>query len=345
MLRRFHERAPIYDRENRFFTEDFEELRASGYLRLAVPREFGGFGLTLADVCWYQRRLAYSAPATALATNMHLYWTGEAVDLYRAGDTSCRWILEEAGRGAVFTAGHGEAGNDVPVLLSTSRAERVEGGYRFWGHKIFGSLTPVWTYLGIHAMDASDPAAPKIVHTFMPRDTVGYRIVETWDTLGMRATRSDDTILEGAYVPDRSIPRVLPAGDPSDPFIGVMVAWAELTFASIYLAIVERARDLAVAGLRKRTSVGLGGRSMVYNPMIQYAAAEMAMEIEAIAAQVERAADDWSRGVDHGLGWVTKLVAAKYRSVEDAKRVVVGPPTFEAAGRVALGLGAGMPFF
>ena len=29
MLQRFAERAPQYDRENRFFTEDFEELRAS----------------------------------------------------------------------------------------------------------------------------------------------------------------------------------------------------------------------------------------------------------------------------------------------------------------------------
>jgi len=49
--------------------------------------------------------------------------------------------------------------------------ERGDGGYRLTGHKAFGSLTPVWTYLGMHAMDMSDPSAPKIVHVFMPRDT------------------------------------------------------------------------------------------------------------------------------------------------------------------------------
>ena len=32
LLARCHERAPIYDRENRFFFEDFEELRTAGYL-------------------------------------------------------------------------------------------------------------------------------------------------------------------------------------------------------------------------------------------------------------------------------------------------------------------------
>ena len=31
MLARFEERAAVYDRENRFFTEDFEELRQAGY--------------------------------------------------------------------------------------------------------------------------------------------------------------------------------------------------------------------------------------------------------------------------------------------------------------------------
>jgi len=67
------ERAAAYDRENRFFFEDFSELKEAGYLTVAVPREFGGRGLNLAQVCREQRRLAYHAPATALGINMHLY--------------------------------------------------------------------------------------------------------------------------------------------------------------------------------------------------------------------------------------------------------------------------------
>src|SRR5438105_15743349 len=129
LVARFGERAAVYDRENRFFHEDFEELRQAGYLKLAVPREFGGEGLSLAEVCQQQRRLAYRAPATALATNMHLYWTGVASDLYRAGDPSLAWLLQDAADGEVFAAGHGESGNDLPLLLSTSKAERVAGGY------------------------------------------------------------------------------------------------------------------------------------------------------------------------------------------------------------------------
>jgi alkylation response protein AidB-like acyl-CoA dehydrogenase len=56
--------------------------------------------------------------------------------------------------------------------------------------------------------------------------------------------------------------------------------------------------------------------------MIQHAVADMDIELDAIDAHVARVADDWSAGVDHGGLWPAKLVAAKYRAVEGAKRVV-----------------------
>jgi alkylation response protein AidB-like acyl-CoA dehydrogenase len=42
LLARCAERAPDYDRDNRFFAEDFAELKETGYLACAVPRELGG---------------------------------------------------------------------------------------------------------------------------------------------------------------------------------------------------------------------------------------------------------------------------------------------------------------
>src|SRR4051812_21926235 len=99
LLARFAERAPGYDRENRFFTEDFADMKQAGYLTCAVPSELGGGGLTFAEVMQEQRRLAYHAHATALGINMHLYWTGIAADLWRSGDKSLEWLLTGAVQG------------------------------------------------------------------------------------------------------------------------------------------------------------------------------------------------------------------------------------------------------
>lgn len=322
MLARFSKRMPKHDQENSFFSDDFEELRKTGYLLLAVPVELGGLGFTLPDAVREQRRLAYHAPATALAINMHLYWTGVAADLFRAGDTSLTWLLEEAVRGGVFAAGHAESGNDIPVLLATTRAERVEGGYRFTGRKSFGSLTPVWTYLGIHGMDVSEPTAPRIVHAFMPRDAKGHRVEETWDVLGMRATRSDDTVLDGAFVPDRYVARIVPAGAAGiDSFVLGVFAWALMGFGNIYYGLARRAFDMTIDSIKQRRSIALS-RPLAYHAEVQHNVAEMALALDPIEPHLERVAADWANGVNHGAAWPKELFSAKYHAVESSWRAV-----------------------
>jgi alkylation response protein AidB-like acyl-CoA dehydrogenase len=320
LLNRCRERAPLYDRDNRFCQDDFDELKAAGYLLMAVPKEFGGLGMNLVEVGRETRKLAFYAPATALCLNMHNYWVGDAADAWRAGDTSVEWILQEAAAGEVFAAGHAEHGNDVPGLLSTSKAERVDGGYSFTGRKAFGSLTPVWTRLGMHAMDLSDPAAPKVVHAFMPRDAKGYTIKETWDVLGMRATRSDDTVLEGAFVPDKYIARVIPPGAAGvDAFILGFFTWGLVGFANVYYAIGLRIREVLVEQLKTKTSIALT-RPMIYHPEVQHGVAEITLDLEAMGPHIEAIAADWSEG-RVGPDWFLRLLAMKHRVVESAFRI------------------------
>jgi alkylation response protein AidB-like acyl-CoA dehydrogenase len=332
-LERFWERAPAHDRDGSFFDQDFRDLKEAGYLRLAVPTDLGGLGRNLAEVAREQRRLAYDSAPTALAVNMHVYWTGLAADLWRAGDRSLEWLLRGAAKGEVYAAGHAETGNDLPVLLSTTRATRVEGGYRFTGRKSFGSLGPVWTYMGLHGMDASNPAAPRIVHGFVQRGAKGLAFEETWDVLGMRATRSDDTVLEGAFVPDEHIARVVPAGGAGlDAFVLGVFAWALVGFGNIYCGLARRVFDLTVERLKGKKSLALS-RSMAYHPEVQHAIADMALELEAIEPHLDRIAQDWSSGVGHGATWPEKISPAKHHAVEGSWRVV------DAALDVAGGFG------
>ena len=86
------------------------------------------------------------------------------------------------------------------------------------------------------------------------------------------------------------------------------------------IGLAERARDLAIERVKKKTSVAMS-RSMAYHPEVQHAIAQIFIEVEGMIAQVDRIADDWTKGVDHGELRPAKLVAAKYRCVEGAFRV------------------------
>jgi alkylation response protein AidB-like acyl-CoA dehydrogenase len=79
--------------------------------------------------------------------------------------------------------------------------------------------------------------------------------------------------------------------------------------------------DISVETAHRRKSLALT-RSFAYHPEVQSQVAQMAFRFDAAEALVEKIADEWSRGVDHGGNWPAKLVSAKHVAVEAAKDIV-----------------------
>lgn len=336
LLERFRLRAADYDERNAFFTEDLEELRAIGYLALLVPSELGGAGLGLEQAAAEQARLATAAPATALAVNMHLVWTGVAKILRDRGDSSLEHVLLDAAAGHVFAFGNSEPGNDLVLFDSLTRAEPLPGGgHRFTGTKVFTSLSPAWTRLGVFGRDDSGPE-PRLVHGFVDRDTpespvAGLGTRDDWDTLGMRATQSRTTILDGVEIPAGRMFRSLPVGPNADPLVFAIFAAFELLIASVYLGIAKRALTLAVESAARRTSRKAGGRSLAHDPDVRWRVADAAILLDGLDAPLRSAAADVDALVDRGAHWFPSLVGVKIRTTEAALRIV------ESAVRVAGG--------
>jgi alkylation response protein AidB-like acyl-CoA dehydrogenase len=322
MLESFRQRAAGFDATARFPYDDLADLRRIGWLTAAMPQQRGGFGLDLATLAAEQRRLARYAPATALSTGMHHYWVGLAATLDAFGHPFGERILSWAADGEILASGHAEIGNDIPIALSTTRAERVPGGWRLHGRKLFGSLGPVWDRLGLHAMDTSDPSRPIVVHGFAARATPGVTVVDTWDAHGMRATESHDTVLDGAFVADQDVLCVVPAGPPTDPVLGAMTIWALTLIANVYVGIAERALELAVEHARRATSIAIPGSTFAHHPLVQQQIAHMHLELDAARAVLDRLARDWVEGVDHGANWPVQVFGAKWRATTAAMTVV-----------------------
>jgi len=321
LLARVHERAAAHDRENTFPHDDLAELVAAGYLRAFVPQRLGGAGLTLEEVAREQTRLAAAAPATALAVNMHLVVTGLAAQLVGRGDDAFEFVLRDAAAGEVYAFGNSEAGNDLVMFGSRTRAERQpDGGYRFFGTKIFTSLAPVWTRLATFGRDDADPDAPLLVHGVVGRDGVVTK--DDWDTLGMRATQSCTTVLDGAYAPAAQVYRRLPPGPSADSFIFALFSVFEILLGAVYTGIGRRAIELAVAAARLRTSYKNDGRAYAQDPDIRWRIADAALLQDGAELQVFALARDVDEGTDHGARWFAQLVGLKVRATESARQVV-----------------------
>ncbi|MFS0715354.1 acyl-CoA dehydrogenase family protein [Microbacterium sp. 2P01SA-2] len=321
LLERIRGRAAAVDAENVFPDDDLAELRAAGYLGILVPVEHGGAGLSLAQASVLQQRLAGAAPATALAINMHLVWTGVAKVLSDRGDDALRFVQEGAAAGEVFAFGISEAGNDLVLFGSDTAAEpRPDGGYSFTGTKIFTSLAPVWDRLGLHGLDTTSPDAPQLVFAFVDR-TDAVRTRDDWDTVGMRGTQSRTTELHGALASADRVVRRLSPGPSPDPLVFGIFSVFELLLASVYTGIARRALDLAVAAARARTSKKTG-LPYSQDPDIRWRIAEMALAYDGMLPQLEAIARDIDERADHGGLWFAKLSGLKHRAVTSAKAVV-----------------------
>ena len=332
LLVTFRERAAGYDRDNRFFHETLTDLRSRGYLRLFVPQNMGGLGASILDVTRLQRRLAGADPAAALGINMHLVVTGAALLATRRGLDPARRILAEAARDVLFAFGISEAGNDVMLFDSWSVATPDGGGgYRVSGTKIFTSMSPAWDRLIVHAKveGAGDDGTDRLVFGILGRGD-GVEVQDDWDTHGMRASQSCTTVLSEARLAAGDILDLTPVGPTQDPLRFGIFGCFELTIASVYCGLAERAVALTsdiVAGRASRSK----GIMHSDDPDIRWRLADAAIGLDGAVLQIERLSADLDAAGspdaapgtrDHGPRWYLQFSGVKSRTTQVALRAV-----------------------
>ncbi len=245
----FAPRAAEHDRQNTFVADNFRAMRESGYLRLAVPEELGGLGASMRQVCYAQAELAKHCASTALAVNMHHYLVLANVYRWRHGAAAAEGLLRRvAAEGLVLMTSGGSDG-----IWPSATAVKENGGYRVTGRKMFCSQAPVADALTTMAV-YDDPAEGTVVLLVgIPTGSDGVQILETWDTLGMRATASHDVQLTEVYVADAQVAARRPWGKVDPVLRNAGVHFAP-PVAAVYHGVAAGARDEAVRVVRARRS-------------------------------------------------------------------------------------------
>ena len=209
---KFPPRARKNDAEASFPVENYADMRAAGLMGLMVPENHGGMG---ADFYQYTRaagRLARGDGATAVTFNMHniiiatLAEVNEEALVGRIGGLMAdfrSWVFAEAMAGKVFAASLTEPGAGFHPKSLTTTYERVDGGYKLNGKKSFVSLSENADYYVVAAVaeETLGTGEPRISWLVVADDDPGVSFQRIWDTLGMRATVSNNMLLEDVSIP------------------------------------------------------------------------------------------------------------------------------------------------
>ncbi|PYZ96839.1 acyl-CoA dehydrogenase [Alteribacter lacisalsi] len=238
----FKERAAEYDRNASFPFDNFADLKKAGFFTLTVPESFGGQGGSLYDYLLVQEKIAEGDAATALSLGWH---NGLVMQLRDTGkwepemfEAICREIVKD---GVLINSAATEPATGSPARggKPETRAKRLrDGGYEISGKKTFTSLAPILDYFIVTATveETGETGEFKI-----PRESRGLSIEETWNTLGMRATRSDDLILDRVKINAEDYVAKRQPGHGRGP-----QGWL-LHIPACYIGVAKAARNDAVA--------------------------------------------------------------------------------------------------
>ncbi|MBI2766398.1 MAG: acyl-CoA/acyl-ACP dehydrogenase [Chloroflexi bacterium] len=290
---RFAARAATHDREGSFPFENFDDLREAGFMKLTVPRSQGGFEAPIATYLRVQEELARGDGSTALAFMMHTKLFGQQRDgpsyPERWFDEFCRGAVE---RGWLCNTVATEEGLGSPAGggLPETVAVEVEGGWLVEGRKTFTTMAPLLRYFIVLTRIENAGGPPDVANFVVYRDDPGVRIVETWDSLGMRATGSHDLVMEGCRLSvDRLVTRR--AAGSADLRGAAGMAWFALGVAATTIGVAQAARDYAVAYARERTPTN--GRTIKEYPGVRTRIARIELLLQRSRALVYDAAAAW----------------------------------------------------
>lgn len=279
----FAKRANANDWAGTFPSENYKDLQASGYLTLTVPRDFGGWGADLLEVTLAQQQLAQGDGATALVMSMHLANVARlGENVTGPNDFFGRLCYAIVNDGAIINNAASEPATGSPSRggKPTTTARRQEdGSWLITGRKIFTTGSPVLAFF-IVACSIEDTTNLSPLSTdrgsfLIPRTAQGLQVKETWNSLGMRGSGSNDLILDNVHI---NADAFVDAQIPTKPEAQTRLAAWNFPTTAVYLGIATAARNEAIAFARKRKPTSLD-KPIASVPHIQEKAAKMELAL------------------------------------------------------------------
>jgi alkylation response protein AidB-like acyl-CoA dehydrogenase len=327
----FQARAAQHDREGTFPHENFADIRAAGLPALIIPEEFGGWGADLLESVLAMEALGAGDGSTALSFVMHVQVLGAVAESRSWPEALFAQVCRDAvERGALINAVATE-----PRLGSPSRgglpdttaapfyaigSQDASGEPDAWivnGRKSFASLSPELDYFVVPA--ALQDGSGHVARFVIPAGE-HVRIIETWDSLGMRSTGSHDIEFINARV-DAS--QMLGRGGPEvgDPARATHNAWFALTVSAVYLGVAQAALEYAAQFAQERTPTALG-KPIASLEAIQRRLGQADLLITQARALIYGVAREWSEQPESRAALSPFVVAAKVTATNNAIEAV-----------------------
>lgn len=282
LLPGFRERAVAAEQARQVPAESIAELQEAGLFAMLQPKRYGGLEADPVEFYEVVRAIATADGSTG--------WVSSVVGIHP-------WQLSlfpEKAQDEVW-------GKDPRTLVSSSYAPMgkltpVEGGYRVSGRWSFSSGCDHCSWVLLGALVMGDEGKPVDFLTILvPRSD--YRIEDVWDVVGLKATGSNDIVIEDQFLPAHrtlsfnDVTALRCPGQEVNPSPLYKLPFGTLfsyTITAPIIGMAQGAYESHVETMRERVRVSYGGQKVAQDPFAHVRVARAASDIDAAWLQLVR---------------------------------------------------------
>jgi alkylation response protein AidB-like acyl-CoA dehydrogenase len=308
--------AGEWDRTHAFPRELLGRLAELGFLGVCVPEAYGGAGADFLSYILVLEELSRGDAGVGVTVAVHTSACTLPLLQFGTEEQVARFVPPLArGEGiGCFALTESGSGSDAGAL--TSRAERVDGGWRVTGAKQWITNASFGGTILLFARTDPGSKTARGVTAFIV-DTSDVEVTRTEEKLGLNSSVTNDIAFDTVVAADRLI------GEEGH---GFRIAMATLDGGRIGIAaqavgIAQAAYDVALAYSKERMAFG---HAISEFQAIQHKLADMSMEIDAARLLTQRAAWLKDQGRPHTeAGAKAKLFASEMARRQTAEAIQV----------------------
>jgi short/branched chain acyl-CoA dehydrogenase len=277
--------APVaeeLDREHRFPTDIVAELGELGLMGIPIPEEYGGAGSDTLAYAIAVEELTRIDSSVAITMAAHTSLGTMPIFLFGSEEQKREWLPDLASGKRLGAFGLTEPGAGSDAGATRTRAELRDGRWVVNGSKIF--ITNAGTEISGCVTITARTGDDEISNLIVPNGTPGYEISAPMQKMGWRASDTRELSFRDCAVPEGNL--LGPRGAGLRQFLEILDG-GRIAIAAMGVGLAQGAYDLAYAYAKDREQFG---RPIASFQAIQFALADMAVEIAAGRGLVYRAA-------------------------------------------------------
>lgn len=294
------------DQNAQFPMSIYDNAFSLGLLNSSLPQEYGGAGLGCMELVLITEALCYGCLGIGAALCINSL-AAEPILIAGTHEQKTKYLSRlTSGAMASFALTEPSAGSDVASIKT--KAEKVQGGYRLTGSKIWISNANMAEFFVVFAKTDPQGGYKGLSAFIVPADTEGLSVGAPISKMGQKAAPACEVFLDNVFVPDEQL-----LGEEGSGFNIAMKVFdrSRPMVAAFGVGLIQRCLDESLAYARERESMG---RPLIAHQAIAHKLADMRMRLETARLLTYQAA--WR--LDNGLNNTIEASMAKVNAADSA---------------------------